>query len=38
MKSYAEGTEVSVEKSKGEIEALISKAGADEFASGTRPL
>ncbi len=37
MKSYAEGTEVSVEKSKGEIEALIQKAGADEFASGSRP-
>lgn len=37
MKSYAEGTEVSVEKSKGEIEALIQKAGADEFASGSKP-
>lgn len=35
--TYAQNTEVSVEKSKGEIEALISKAGADEFASGTRP-
>lgn len=37
MRQFAEGTEVSVERSKGEIEALISKAGALEFASGTRP-
>jgi hypothetical protein len=37
MRQFAEGTEVSVEKSKGEIEGLISRAGADEFASGTRP-
>jgi hypothetical protein len=37
MKSYAEGTEVSVEKSKSEIEAILSKAGCEEFASGSRP-
>lgn len=37
MRQFAEGTEVSVEKSKGEIEGLISKAGADEFASGSKP-
>jgi hypothetical protein len=37
MKSYAEGTEVSVEKSKSEIEAILQKAGCDEFATGARP-
>jgi hypothetical protein len=34
MRQFAEGTEVTVEKSKGEIEAILSKAGAEEFASG----
>jgi hypothetical protein len=37
MKSYAEGTEVPVEKSKAEIENIVGRAGADEFASGSRP-
>jgi hypothetical protein len=37
MRSYAEGTEVSVEKSKSEIEAILQKAGCEEFASGSRP-
>lgn len=36
MRNYAEGTEVSVEKSKGEIEALVSRAGADAFASASK--
>ncbi len=36
MRSYAEGTMVSVEKSRGEIEALVSKAGADAFASASK--
>jgi hypothetical protein len=37
VRNFAEGTVVAVERSKGEIEALIHRAGADEFASGTRP-
>lgn len=32
--SYAEGTSVPVEKSRAEIEALLRKYGADQFASG----
>ncbi len=31
---YAASTEVSVEKSKGEIERIVSRYGADQFASG----
>jgi hypothetical protein len=37
MRQFAEGTSVSVEKSKGEIEALVNRAGAEAFASGSRP-
>jgi hypothetical protein len=33
MNSYASGTSVSVEKTKGEIEGLVTRAGADAFAS-----
>ncbi len=32
--SFAEGTKVSVEKSRAEIESLLRKYGADQFASG----
>jgi hypothetical protein len=34
--TYAQGTSVSVERTKGEIEGLLSKAGADAFASATQ--
>jgi hypothetical protein len=34
--AYAEGTLVSVERSKYEIETLLKKYGADQFASGWR--
>jgi len=36
MRQFAQGTSVSVEKTKGEIEALVSKAGADAFASASK--
>ncbi len=34
MARYAVNTDVSVEKSKGEIERIVSRYGADQFASG----
>ncbi len=34
MTKYAEGTSVSVEKSKAEIERLLQRYGADQFISG----
>lgn len=34
MKRYADDTNVPVEKSRAEIEALLSRYGADQFASG----
>lgn len=34
MTTFAKGTEVSVEKSKAEIEGLLSRYGANKFASG----
>lgn len=34
MRAYAAGTSVSVEKTRGEIEALISGYGADQFVTG----
>lgn len=34
MGKYAEGTEVPVERSKAEVERILSKYGADQFASG----
>jgi hypothetical protein len=37
MRQFASGTEVSVERTKGEIEGLLSKAGCEEFATGARP-
>jgi len=37
VRPYAEGTSVPVEKSKGEIERLLSQAGAESVMSGTMP-
>lgn len=37
MRNFASGTTVSVEKTKGEIEALVNKAGAEAFLSGSKP-
>lgn len=36
-RQFAEGTVVSVPKSKAEIEELLTRYGADEFAQGTMP-